>query len=99
MKIVPYYPITDENMKRIIRLKLERIVKRMQENLDVTFVYDDAVVDAIASRCTDVDSGARNADNIMTNTLLPEMSRELLGHQAHGISPAGIRTVMQRLAV
>jgi type VI secretion system protein VasG len=83
MKIVPYYPITDENMKRIIRLKLERIVKRMQENLDVAFVYDDAVVDAIASRCTDVDSGARNADNIMTNTLLPEMSRELLGHQAH----------------
>jgi type VI secretion system protein VasG len=62
MKIVPYYPITDENMKRIIRLKLERIVKRMQENLDVAFVYDDAVVDAIASRCTDVDSGARNAD-------------------------------------
>jgi type VI secretion system protein VasG len=91
MKIVPYYPITDENMKRIIRLKLERIVKRMQENLDVTFVYDDAVVDAIASRCTDVDSGARNADNIMTNTLLPEMSRELLGHQAHGAQIARIK--------
>jgi type VI secretion system protein VasG len=91
MKIVPYYPITDENMKRIIRLKLERIVKRMQENLDVTFVYDDAVVDAIASRCTDVDSGARNADTIMTNTLLPEMSRELLGHQAHGAQIARIK--------
>jgi type VI secretion system protein VasG len=91
MKIVPYYPITDENMKRIIRLKLERIVKRMQENLDVAFVYDDAVVDAIASRCTDVDSGARNADNIMTNTLLPEMSRELLGHQAHGAQIARIK--------
>jgi type VI secretion system protein VasG len=91
MKIVPYYPITDENMKRIIRLKLERIVKRMQENLDVAFVYDDAVVDAIASRCTDVDSGARNADTIMTNTLLPEMSRELLGHQAHGAQIARIK--------
>jgi type VI secretion system protein VasG len=84
MKIVPYYPITDENMKLIIRLKLNRIVKRMQENREVEFVYDDAVVDAIAGRCTDVDSGARNADNIMTNTLLPEMSRELLSRQADG---------------
>ena len=84
MKIVPYYPITDENMKLIIRLKLNRIVKRMKENRNVDFIYDDAIVDAIASRCTDVDSGARNADNIMTNTLLPEMSRELLSRQAQG---------------
>lgn len=84
MKIVPYYPITDDNMKLIIRLKLDRIVKRMKENREVEFIYDDAVVDAIAGRCTDVDSGARNADNIMTNTLLPEMSRELLSRQARG---------------
>lgn len=84
MKIVPYYPITDDNMKLIVRLKLNRIVKRMKENREVEFVYEDAVVDAIAGRCTDVDSGARNADNIMTNTLLPEMSRELLSRQADG---------------
>ncbi|WP_319525611.1 type VI secretion system ATPase TssH [uncultured Desulfosarcina sp.] len=84
MKIVPYFPITDENMKLIVRLKLNRIVKRMKENREVEFVYEDAVVDAIAGRCTDVDSGARNADNIMTNTLLPEMSRELLSRQADG---------------
>jgi type VI secretion system protein VasG len=84
MKIVPYFPITDDNMKRIVRLKLDRIVKRMQENREVAFTYDDTVVDAIAERCTDVDSGARNADNIMTNTLLPEMSRELLSRQARG---------------
>ncbi|WP_054702584.1 AAA family ATPase [Desulfosarcina cetonica] len=84
MKIVPYFPITDENMKLIVRLKLNRIVKRMQENREVEFTYDDAVVNAIADRCTDVDSGARNADHIMTNTLLPEMSRELLSRQAGG---------------
>jgi type VI secretion system protein VasG len=84
MKIVPYYPITDENMKQIVRLKLDRIAKRMHENRGVIFIYDDAVVDAIANRCTDVDSGARNADHIMTNTLLPEMSRELLAKQAQG---------------
>jgi type VI secretion system protein VasG len=84
LKAVPYYPITDENMKRIVRLKLDRIVRRMKENRDVAFSYRDEVVDAIAARCTDVDSGARNADTIMTNTLLPEMSRELLGRQARG---------------
>jgi type VI secretion system protein VasG len=56
----------------------------MKENRDVEFIYDDAVVDAIAGRCTDVDSGARNADNIMTNTLLPDMSRELLSRQVNG---------------
>jgi len=94
MKIVPYYPITDDNMKLIIRLKLNRIVKRMQENREVAFIYDDAVVDAIAERCTDVDSGARNADNIMTNTLLPEMSRELLSRQAEGEQIAKVNVTM-----
>ena len=94
MKIVPYFPITDENMKLIVRLKLNRIVKRMQENREVAFTYDDAVVDAIAARCTDVDSGARNADNIMTNTLLPEMSRELLSRQAAGEQIRAVRVSM-----
>jgi type VI secretion system protein VasG len=81
-------------MKRIVRLKLNRIVKRMQENREVEFIYDDAVVDAIAERCTDVDSGARNADNIMTNTLLPEMSRELLSRQADGEQIAKVSVTM-----
>ena len=84
LKVVPYYPITDENMKLIVRLKLNRIVKRMRANREIEFAYDDSVVEAIAGRCTDVDSGARNADNIMTNTLLPEMSRELLSRMAVG---------------
>jgi type VI secretion system protein VasG len=94
MKIVPYYPITDENMKRIVRLKLNRIVKRMKENREIDFIYDDGIVDAIAGRCTDVDSGARNADNIMSNTLLPEMSRELLSRQAAGEQIKQIRVAM-----
>ncbi|MBC2713411.1 MAG: type VI secretion system ATPase TssH [Desulfosarcina sp.] len=84
LKVVTYFPITDDNMKLIIRLKLNRIVKRMKENRNIDFIYGDDIVDAIAARCTDVDSGARNADNIMTNTLLPEMSRELLSRQAQG---------------
>ena len=84
MKIVPYFPITDDNMKLIIRLKLNRIVNRMADNRQIQFIYDDAIIDAVAERCTEVDSGARNVDHILTNTLLPEMSRELLSRMAKG---------------
>ena len=70
--------ITDKNMRLIVRLKLDRIVKRMQENRNIAFEYDDELIESIASRCTEVDSGARNVDHILTNTLLPEMSKELL---------------------
>jgi type VI secretion system protein VasG len=84
LKVVPYFPITDRNMRRIIELKLNRVAKRMRENRHVAFVYDQALVDSIAQRCTEVASGARNVDHIMTNTLLPEMSRELLSRMASG---------------
>jgi type VI secretion system protein VasG len=84
LKVIPYYPITDEIMKLIVRLKLNRIKKRMIENRRCEFEFGDEVVNSIASRCTEVDSGARNADHIMTNTLLPEMSREILTRMAKG---------------
>lgn len=84
LKVVPYFPITDDNMKKIVRLKLDRVARRMWENRNVTFTYGDDLIDAIAGRCTEVDSGARNIDHIMTNTLLPEMSRELLSRMAAG---------------
>lgn len=84
MKIIPFYPITDEIMRLITKLKLERIKKRMMENRKVVFEYASDVVDAIVSRCTEVDSGARNVDHILTNTLLPDMSREILSRMARG---------------
>jgi type VI secretion system protein VasG len=90
LKVVPYYPITDENMRAIVRLKLNRIARRMRENRNVSFVFDDEIVETIASRCTEVDSGARNIDHILTNTLLPEMSQEILARMARG---EGIREV------
>ena len=71
---VPYYPITDDVMRRIIVLQLGRIRTRLQENQPGPFSYDDALVTAIASRCTEVESGARNVDHILTRTLLPEIS-------------------------
>jgi type VI secretion system protein VasG len=81
---VPYYPITDDAMRQIIELQLGRIRTRLQENNRAQFSYDDALVTAIASRCTEVESGARNVDHILTRTLLPEISREFLARMAEG---------------
>jgi type VI secretion system protein VasG len=84
LKVVPYYPIADENMRLIIKLKLTRVANRLKENRNVSFAYDDKLIDSIAGRCTEVESGARNVDHILTNTLLPEMSKELLSRMAAG---------------
>jgi type VI secretion system protein VasG len=84
MVVVPYYPISDEVMRQIIRLQLGRIGKRLDENHGAEFTYDDAVVDEIASRCKEVESGARNVDHILTRTVLPEMSGEFLSRMATG---------------
>ena len=82
LKVIPYYPITDKNLRFITRLKLNAVAKRMQQNRNTIFTYGDDVVEAIAGRCTEVDSGARNIDHILSHTLLPEMSRELLSRMA-----------------
>jgi type VI secretion system protein VasG len=84
LKVVPYLPISDKVMRLIVRLKLDRIAKRMQENRNVAFIYDEELIESVAARCTEVESGARNVDHILTNTLLPEMSRELLSRMAVG---------------
>ena len=84
LKVVPYFPITDKNMRFIVKLKLDRVAARMRENRNVAFVYDEKMIESIAGRCTEVDSGARNVDHILTNTLLPEMSKELLSRMAAG---------------
>ena len=84
MVIIPYLPIRDESMKLIINLKLGRVKKRIHENHKIALTYDEALVNEVAKRCTEVESGARNVDNILTNTLLPEISRQLLGRMATG---------------
>jgi type VI secretion system protein VasG len=91
MVIIPYYPIRDENLKKIVVLKLGKIRKRLAENHKVELVYDDVLISEVASRCTEVESGARNVDNILTNTLLPEVSRQLLGWMAEGQKVTGIK--------
>jgi type VI secretion system protein VasG len=75
---IPYYPLSAEMLGGIARLQLDRIGKRIRENHDAAFVYDDAVVEHIVSMCNDPDTGGRMIDNIITNTLLPALSREFL---------------------
>ncbi len=82
--IIPYFPLRDESLKKIIVLKLEKIRRRIRENHKIEFSYDEALVEEVARRCTEVESGARNVDNILTNTLLPDVSRQLLGRMAEG---------------
>ncbi|OAI49774.1 ClpV1 family T6SS ATPase [Planctomycetaceae bacterium SCGC AG-212-F19] len=82
--IVPYYPLTDEVIRKIIQLQLKKVANRMKENHKATFTYDDALLAAIGSRCKEVESGARNADQIISGTLLPEMSIEILTRMAEG---------------
>lgn len=84
LKVVPYYPIAPDTMRFIVKLKLDRIARRMKENRNVALSYQPEIIEAIAGRCTEVDSGARNVDHILTNTLLPELSRELLARMAAG---------------
>jgi len=82
MVLIPYLPIRDENLRQIIRLKLGKIQRRMQENHKIEMSFDPALVQEVANRCTEVESGARNVDNILTNTLLPDISRQLLSRMA-----------------
>src|SRR5690606_13293771 len=76
--VIPYYPLSDEMLGNIVRLQLDRVKKRVTERYQVPFSYDDSVVELISSRCTELESGGRMIDAVLTNTLLPELSRDLL---------------------
>ena len=82
--VVPFYPLSDEVIRKIVRLQLGRIETRIQENHHIPFTYDDDVVELINSRCTEVESGARVVDAILSHTLLPEISSEILTRMMEG---------------
>ena len=82
--VVPYLPIRDQALRAIINGKLRKIQLRLEESHRVNLTYDQALVEEIAARCTEVESGARNVDNILTHTLLPRISRDLLTGLAEG---------------
>ncbi|MEJ1296915.1 MAG: type VI secretion system ATPase TssH [Candidatus Sedimenticola sp. (ex Thyasira tokunagai)] len=76
--VIPFYPLTDEMIGAIAKLQLGRIKKRVEDNHSIPFSYDDDVIKLIAERCTELESGGRMIDAILTNTVLPEISGELL---------------------
>ena len=84
LKVVPYYPISDDVLASIIELKLGRIRDRVLANHKAVFGWSDALVEAVLARCTEVDSGARNVDHILNGTLLPEIAGNVLASMAEG---------------
>jgi type VI secretion system protein VasG len=81
---IPYYPLSEDMMGRIVKLQLNRIKKRVEANHDVPFSYDDEVVKLVVSRCNEVESGGRVIDALLTNTVLPRISHEYLTRLASG---------------
>ena len=88
---IPYYPLSDEMIGDIVRLQLGRIQKRVLENHKVPFDYDDEVVKLIVSRCTELESGGRMVDAILTNTVLPAISQEFLNRMVEGKPVSRVR--------
>jgi len=87
MTVVPYVPISPKALGEITRLKLNGLVDRLRKSQRIETTYSDRMVDLIASRCTEVDTGARNIDHILRASLLPLLSQEILGKMAEGIQP------------
>ncbi|MBN1083601.1 AAA family ATPase [Pseudomonas sp. 1079] len=82
MDVVPYYPINDDSLAAIIRLKLDRVGRRVEANHQAEFHYDDALVESLLVRCTEVDIGARAVDQIINGSLLPEIADAVLARMA-----------------
>ena len=93
--VIPYYPLSEEVLGSIIRLQLKRIGRRITEHHRIPFTYDDEVVKLIASRCSEVESGARVVDAILTNTMLPRISQEFLTRMMEGKKVERVRVSVE----
>ena len=94
LNVIPYFPLGDEVLKKIVQLKLGKIGRRVEENHHAKFTYSPELVEAVAARCTEVDTGARNVDHILSQTLLPEMSAEFLSHMSGGEAIRGVHVTV-----
>ena len=92
---IPYYPISDEMLRAIIKLQLNRIEKRIKANHRIPFGYDDTVVQLIADRCNELESGARVVDSILTNTVLPAISQQFLTKMMTGEAISAVNIGVQ----
>ena len=83
-KVVPYYPLHDDVLAQVIRLKLDRIAARVHAQHQADFAYDEALIDTVLARCTEVDTGARAVDHILNGSLLPAVADHVLARMAQG---------------
>jgi type VI secretion system protein VasG len=90
MTVIPYLSLNDEAMKAITVLKLAKLQKRLKKNNGMTLEYDEKVVDQIVSRCTEVQSGARNIEHIINTKVLPTLSKEILTTMGGDEMPASV---------
>jgi type VI secretion system protein VasG len=90
MTICPFYTLDPKFMKEIVTLKFTKLVDRLMESNKMKLIYSPDVIDQIANRCTEVETGARNIDHIMRGTILPQMSREILGHMGEEAMPSEV---------
>jgi type VI secretion system protein VasG len=84
--LVPYFPLSDDVLRQIVKLQLERIRRRVVENYKVQSTYDPALIEMIAERCKEAESGARNIEIILSRGLLAELSAQILSRLADGTS-------------
>jgi type VI secretion system protein VasG len=91
MTVVPYFTLAPDILKDIVVLKMGKLVKRLSETHKMKLVYSKKVVEQIAARCTEVETGARNIDYIMTGSIMPRMSQEILSRMGAGAMPAEVR--------
>ena len=96
LKVIPYYPLGDDALVKIIELKLGKIQQRIAANHKAEFSYDEALVESVLARCTEVDSGARNVDNILNGTLLPEVAESVLTRMAEGVVISNIKVTANK---
>ncbi|KXO82631.1 ClpV1 family T6SS ATPase [Acinetobacter venetianus] len=78
MRVVPYFPLHDDLLVRIIKHKLGKIIQRIENQYATAVEYSDDLIELLLSRCTEVDSGARNVDNILNSSVLPSLATEIL---------------------
>jgi type VI secretion system protein VasG len=94
MNIAPFYTLAPDVMKKIVTLKIDKLVARVADTHKMAMDYTPAVVDQIAQRCTEVETGARNIDHIMNGTILPQMSREILERMSEESMPSEVHLGM-----
>ena len=94
LTLIPYYPLAEHVIRKIIGLKLGKIGKRLADNYNAKFSFSEDLVQLVADRCKEVDTGARNIDHILTRSLLPDLSAQLLGRLAEGKPISNVRVAI-----